>query len=95
MFSNTMIVIYKGCDNLCAFFFSNDTIYFFFHFIFSSSHTTYKKKTFYYSNINLVGPYCMRTEQKKMHQYFNLSRLWIKYFQRQAYALFDSKWGPF
>ena len=27
--SNTMIVIYKGCDILC---FSNDTMYSFFHF---------------------------------------------------------------
>ena len=43
MFSNTMIIIYKECDNLCVF--SNDTMYFFFIF-YSWSLKKYNKKNF-------------------------------------------------
>ena len=38
MFSNTMIVIYEECDNLCVF--SNANMYFFFH---------YRTEYFFYS----------------------------------------------
>ena len=81
MFSSTMIVIYKGRDNLCVFFFQ---IYFFLQFFILQVSEPTKKNCF--CNLNLVGPYCMCTEQTKMYQYFNLSRLWIELFQRQVYS---------
>ena len=36
IFTNTKIVIYKGCDNLCVY--SNDAMYFFIHFFILQVH---------------------------------------------------------
>ena len=52
MFSNTMIVIYKACDNWCVF--SNDTMYFIFHILFFKSQNIQKiepSKNFSYTSL--------------------------------------------
>ena len=79
MFSNTIVAIYKDVTISCFFKWHHVRYFFFYFFILQISEHT--KKTFYYCNLNLVGPYCMCTEQRKMHQYFNLSRFWFKQFQ--------------